>query len=124
MHASIIAEGVTRILGGPQLFINAGSELNVSCVVEAPGGGTDFVFWYHNNGMLNLDARRDQLEVVLSSDALRDRTISSLLLRSVQVSDSGNYTCAPSNAEQASIQLVVLNSEYPELKCVVNICMI
>ncbi|OQR73787.1 kin of IRRE protein 1-like, partial [Tropilaelaps mercedesae] len=108
-----VVVGRARILGGPQLFVNAGSQLNVSCVVDAPGGGTDFIFWYHNNGILNLDARRDQLAVMLSSDSLREQTVSSLVIRSTQVSDSGNYTCAPSNAEQASIQLVVLNNDSP-----------
>lgn len=100
-----------RIIGGPQLFVNAGSRLNVSCVVDAPGGGTDFVFWSHNNGILSLDARRDQLAIILNTDPLRQQTISSLVIRSVQTSDSGNYTCTPSNAEQDSIQLVVLNSK-------------
>ncbi|XP_022670966.1 hemicentin-2-like isoform X2 [Varroa jacobsoni] len=102
-----------RIIGGPQLFVNAGSRLNVSCVVDAPGGGTDFVFWSHNNGILSLDARRDQLAIILNTDPLRQQTISSLVIRSVQTSDSGNYTCTPSNAEQDSIQLVVLNNDTP-----------
>ena len=101
--------GKAKINGGPQLYVNAGSSLNVSCVINGPpAGSTEFVFWYHNQGMLNFDARGSQIQVLFNAD----RTVTNLVIRAAAVNDSGNYTCAPSNADPDSIQVFVVNSEY------------
>lgn len=53
--------------------------------------------------MINYDRERG-VEVVLG------RYTSDLLIAKAQKTDSGNYTCAPSNAQSASIIVHVLNS--------------
>lgn len=59
---------------------------------------------------------------VISYDSLRggislvtlkgDTTISCLIIQKAQLSDSGKYSCSPSNTDVASIQVHVLNGEY------------
>ncbi|XP_003745126.1 lachesin [Galendromus occidentalis] len=105
-----VVVGKAKINGGPQLYVNAGSSLNVSCVINGPpAGSTEYVFWYHNQGMLNFDARRNRIQVLFNAD----QTVSSLVIRAAAVNDSGNYTCAPSNADPDSIQVFVVNNDSP-----------
>lgn len=55
--------------------------------------------------MINYDKDRG-VEVVLG------RYSSDLLIAKAQKTDSGNYTCAPSNAQSASITVHILNSTH------------
>ena len=44
-----IAEPVTEILGGPDIYVDRGSTLNVTCVVWAESKAPDYIFWSHND---------------------------------------------------------------------------
>lgn len=41
-----------------------------------------------------------------------DGTTSYLLIQDAELTDSGKYSCAPSNADMASVRVHVLNGEY------------
>ncbi|KFM82143.1 hypothetical protein X975_04036, partial [Stegodyphus mimosarum] len=60
--------------------------------------------------MINYDSSRGQIAV---QKAGGDTALSKLFIKDVQPSDSGNYTCCPSNAEATSITVHVLNGEKP-----------
>ena len=62
-----------------------------------------YVFWYHNARMINFDSERG---ISVTTTPGR-RTHSQLSIKKAEVSDSGNYTCAPSNSLPASIQVFV-----------------
>ena len=63
-----------------------------------------YVFWYHNERMVNYDVGRGI--TVFTSNA-PDKTQSRFNIKEATPADSGNYTCNPSNAVPASIQVFV-----------------
>lgn len=63
-----------------------------------------YVFWYHNNDMINYDTSRGGIDVQTQTGP---RTQSRLTIRNTNDGDSGNYTCSASNTEPASIYVFV-----------------
>ncbi|MPC55413.1 hypothetical protein E2C01_049348 [Portunus trituberculatus] len=44
----------THILGGPDMHINTGSTINLTCLVEYSPEPPDFIYWNHNNKRYSL----------------------------------------------------------------------
>ena len=63
-----------------------------------------YVFWYHNDQMINYDTARGGISVETLPGP---RTQSRLTIRDTNDADSGNYTCSASNTESASIYVFV-----------------
>ncbi|RWS17730.1 kin of IRRE-like protein 3 [Dinothrombium tinctorium] len=94
-----------KIIGGPSLYINSGSTLNLTCVVNDTPGPPDFIFWYHNGEVINYIPRGIKVQTEKSA-----QTTSKLIISKAHPNDSGNYSCVPSNAEPAHIAVHVLNN--------------
>ncbi|KAJ8963385.1 hypothetical protein NQ318_018862 [Aromia moschata] len=75
----------------------------VSCVFQSPTP-PQYVFWYHNEHMINYDTARGGITV---DTVPGPRTQSRLTIRNTNDADSGNYTCSASNTEPASIYVFV-----------------
>ncbi|XP_071538414.1 neurotrimin-like isoform X2 [Panulirus ornatus] len=99
----------TYILGGPDMYINKGSTINLTCVVEFSPEPPDFIYWNHNNKIISYDSTRGGVTVIIEKG---DLTTSSLLIQKAQPSDSGRYDCNPSNSSPANVTVHVLN-EHP-----------
>ncbi|XP_063841782.1 hemicentin-2-like [Scylla paramamosain] len=99
----------THILGGPDMHINTGSTINLTCLVEYSPEPPDFVYWNHNNKIISYDSSRGGVTVILEKG---DLTTSSLLIQKARPSDSGRYDCNPSNADSANITVHVLYGEH------------
>lgn len=97
------------IRGSPDLFVKRGSSMNLQCIVSPPSALQDYVFWYHNRKVINYDNMGDgsRVQVDTPSDF---STVSTLTITDIDVKDSGNYTCKPSTAIEASIRLHVLDA--------------
>ncbi|XP_014212460.1 uncharacterized protein LOC106642229 [Copidosoma floridanum] len=104
------AEPVTEILGTPDLFIDVGSTINLTCIIQHSPEPPAYIFWNHNDTIISYDSSRGGVSVVTEKS---DRTTSFLLVQLAQKSDSGRYTCNPSNAQPKSINVHVLNGEHP-----------
>lgn len=100
----------TQILGGPDMYINKGSTINLTCVVEFSPEPPDFIFWNHNNKIISYDSTRGGVTVIIEKG---DVTTSSLLIQRAQPADSGRYECNPSNVSPSNITVHVLNGEHP-----------
>ncbi|XP_022241255.1 zwei Ig domain protein zig-8-like [Limulus polyphemus] len=98
-----------EILGGPTIYINKDSAINLTCIIQESPLPTDYVFWYHNNRVINYEAQAG-VTVKTQNDP---RATSMLWIEKAQPIDSGNYTCFPSNADPAGIAVHVLNGENP-----------
>ncbi|XP_018375904.1 PREDICTED: tyrosine-protein phosphatase Lar-like isoform X5 [Trachymyrmex cornetzi] len=109
VHLNVI-EPKTEILGAPELFINRGSTINLTCVVLQSPEPPAYIFWNHNDAIISYDSSRGGVSVVTEKG---DSTTSFLLVQEAKPSDSGRYTCNPSNAQPKSITVHVLNGEYP-----------
>ena len=85
-----------------------------------------FIFWYHDSVMINYDDQSsgnpgrdvdDQVKlpagisVKSKQSADKKKTNSTLSIRNANPGHSGNYTCQPSNAIGASIQVFVSEGE-------------
>lgn len=66
-----------------------------------------FVFWYHNNRMVNYDA-----ESGFNVTAELAERASTLTVSSAATKHSGNYSCVPNNAQAASTYVHILNGKW------------
>ncbi|XP_037080579.1 lachesin-like [Pollicipes pollicipes] len=99
------------ILGGDRdLHVNAGSTVTIQCVISQSIEQPAFIFWYHNVERVMSPASRRHWQAV--ERTAPDTTVSTLTIERVIKTDSGNYTCSPSNLPSASVLLHVLNGEH------------
>ncbi|CAB0036195.1 unnamed protein product, partial [Trichogramma brassicae] len=122
---------VTEILGGPDLYIDRGSTINLTCIVQQSPEPPAYIFWNHNDAscwakeekkgkisrsakIISYDSSRGGVSVVTEKG---DSTTSFLLVQQAKPSDSGKYTCNPSNAQTKSITVHVLNELLEDCYC-------
>ncbi|XP_049820380.1 zwei Ig domain protein zig-8 [Aethina tumida] len=105
-----IVEPITEILGSPELFINMGSTINLTCLVRYAPEPPPAMIWSHNQLVINFDSPRGGISLVTEKGPT---TTSRLLIQKAAPTDSGIYTCAPSNANSATIRVHILNGEHP-----------
>ncbi|RZF43606.1 hypothetical protein LSTR_LSTR009409 [Laodelphax striatellus] len=98
-----LVEARAEIVGGPDKIVKSGSTLKLTCLLRSTTEPPSFVFWYHESRMINYDAGRG-VTVTLG------RHHSEL---SLSPAYAGNFSCAPSNARPASINVHVLDGEQP-----------
>lgn len=109
VHLNVI-EPSTEIIGAPDLYIESGSTINLTCVVKDSPEPPAYIFWNHNNVIISYDSPRGGVSVITEKG---DTTTSFLLIQNARPSDSGQYTCNPSNAKSKSVTVHVLNGEFP-----------
>lgn len=105
----LFPEAKAEILGEPDKHVRSGSTFELVCVLRDSTEPPVYVFWYHNDRMINYDNVRG---VQVSSDSEK----SILTIQDAQKSDSGNYTCTPSNARPTSISVHILNGKISGFK--------
>lgn len=110
IHLNVI-EPTTDILGGPELYIDRGSTINLTCVVLYSPEPPAYIYWNHNDAIISYDSARGGVSVLTEKG---ETTTSFLLIQKARPSDSGQYQCNPSNAQPKSVTVHVLNGEHPE----------
>ncbi|XP_071450694.1 limbic system-associated membrane protein-like isoform X2 [Hetaerina americana] len=128
-----VVEARADILGPSEKYLKSGSTLRLSCVLRQSTEPPVFVFWYHNNRMINYDRDRgvnvtsplaaEGGEAAEGGDAAEggegvalgpeEEHASTLVIASAQKVHSGNYSCVPNNAQPASTYVHILNGENP-----------
>ncbi|XP_066965331.1 uncharacterized protein [Macrobrachium rosenbergii] len=105
-----------EITGTQQIFMKAGSDINITCVVAGAVRGAS-VKWYHvlpqpRNGVSTIEINiGERGGVQLVTD--KNEGTSWLLVTHATWKDAGNYTCAPAYARPASVSVHVLDEETP-----------
>lgn len=121
IHLAVV-EPETVIVGGPDVYINVGSRLVLTCMVKFTPVPPAYIFWYHDDKLVSYERTRGGgsssgssgqggLEV---STERGEVTTSSLLVQSARQSHSGQYTCTPANSRAASVTVHVLQGDRPE----------
>ncbi|XP_066146101.1 neurotrimin-like isoform X3 [Euwallacea fornicatus] len=110
IHLTVI-EPDTEIMGGPELFIDRGSTINLTCVVRHSPEPPAYIFWNHNDAIISYSSSRGGVSVATERG---ETSRSVLLIQKARPTDSGNYQCNPSNARPANVTVHVLNGEHPE----------
>ncbi|XP_037725874.1 zwei Ig domain protein zig-8 [Drosophila subpulchrella] len=105
-----IVEPVTDIIGGPELHINRGSTINLTCIVKFAPEPPPTVIWSHNREIINFDSPRGGISLVTEKGVL---TTSRLLVQKAITQDSGLYTCTPSNANPSTVRVHIVDGEHP-----------
>ncbi|XP_069192175.1 zwei Ig domain protein zig-8 isoform X2 [Procambarus clarkii] len=101
-----VVEARAVIGGGPEVHVHTGGRLRLHCTVELATEPPDYIFWFHNNTMINYSPRRP-LRVV------KHHLASSLVISNVTWEDAGSYTCEPHLARPANLTLHVVEGFEP-----------
>ena len=113
----VIAVPTATILGGPELYVGAGSTINLTCAIHFSYEPPAFIFWYYNDKVMSYDSPRGGVSVITEKGG--EVTTSWLLIQAAQPSDSGEYKCKPSNANVSTIRVHVLTGEYAYLRIII-----
>ncbi|XP_071518226.1 T-lymphocyte activation antigen CD86-like [Panulirus ornatus] len=96
---------------GPELYVDHGSPLNITCMVPDSPEPPENVFWYHRDKMVYFDGSRQGVTITTDKGPV---TTSNLFIPDVTVQDSGVYICAPQGMKEASVRVSVLNGKLPQ----------
>ncbi|XP_046661230.1 uncharacterized protein LOC124354651 isoform X1 [Homalodisca vitripennis] len=110
MYRDIYQVPTATILGGPDLHVDKGSTINLTCAIRYSPEPPAYIFWYHHEEVISYDSTRGGVSVITEKG---DVTTSYLLIQHAELEDSGKYSCSPSNADVASVRVHVLNGERP-----------
>jgi len=111
-----VSQPRATVLGSREKHVNLGDRVTISCELRDNVGAPEFVFWYHNNTMINFlagitvttgqvggaEAGRDELWVPAPNT-----TVSTLVIHQTRQTHAGNYTCAPPHATSDTVRLYV-----------------
>uniref|UniRef100_A0A182MJW1 Ig-like domain-containing protein n=1 Tax=Anopheles culicifacies TaxID=139723 RepID=A0A182MJW1_9DIPT len=105
---SIVSAARAKIIGSQEVHVKKGSTISLSCVVNVHASS---ISWYHGSSIVDFDSARGGIS--LETEKTEGGTSSRLMLTRATLRDSGNYTCVPTGAISASVQVHVLNGEHP-----------
>lgn len=132
-----IAAAQANIWGQQDVYVKKGSTISLTCSVNVhstPPSSASVLWWafrwfwhwkwtdfkiffdvlycrrYHGGSVVDFDSPRGGIS--LETEKTESGTTSKLLVTKAAISDSGNYTCVPSNANPASVSVHVLNGNF------------
>lgn len=97
-----VVAAYAEIVGTKDKVFNSGSRLQLICVLKLATSRPDYIFWYHNERMINFDKDR-------GVSVKEDDSGSTLTMTDVSVSDSGNYSCEPRDLRAAEVAVTILS---------------
>lgn len=103
-----VVEPQTEILGGPDVYVDRGSTLNVTCVVYAESKAPDYIFWSHQDKIILFEGSETSERSYLLQDR-HGRFLSRLIVPRMEHGQAGQYTCQPASAPSATVTVHVLN---------------
>lgn len=108
-HRSIsynfIPDTLASILGSQDVYVKKGSTISLTCSVNVHSAPSS-IQWYHGTLPVDFDSKRGGIS--LETEKTETGLTSKLLITKAALSDSGNYTCVPSNSSPASVSVHVL----------------
>ncbi|CAM1293630.1 Uncharacterised protein g788 [Pycnogonum litorale] len=110
----ILLAAKAYIIGSPALNVKTGSTINLKCQVTDSTEVPIYVFWYHNNKVIDYDNPSGRITFETANkrnDYRSSSVISELNVVSAKLSDSGDYKCAPSYTVPASINVRVIEDD-------------
>lgn len=97
-----------------EIEVRPSDPIELTCIINRSPIPPSFVFWYHEQRMINFDLNNAKArgKINLFKRNERDDTVvSKLTIFNAISADSGNYTCAPSNSAPTSIYVQVLQGK-------------
>jgi hypothetical protein len=99
---------VAEMVGYPDMFVRTGATINLTCIISRSPEPPAFVFWYHNDRMINYDYNsigRGQISVHKDSSK-SDLVISRLVIRGAKL--QSDYFVKHSNSWIKLLFLLIL----------------
>ena len=93
------------------MYVKTGSMISLTCSVNIHSHPAGSVSWYHGSTLVDFNSPRGGIS--LETEKTEAGTTSKLVITKAAPSDSGNYSCVPSNAQQVSVWVHVLNGKFP-----------
>ncbi|XP_018054263.1 PREDICTED: uncharacterized protein LOC108691120, partial [Atta colombica] len=108
-----VVEARARILGQADIYVKTGSLLTLTCVMSQGPHDLGTVAWYRGSQAVVTSSRSEndiEMEPRITVETeWSDALTSKLRITHVKLSDSGNYSCVPTVAEGASVNVHVIN---------------
>nr|XP_053650724.1 zwei Ig domain protein zig-8-like [Cherax quadricarinatus]XP_053650725.1 zwei Ig domain protein zig-8-like [Cherax quadricarinatus] len=101
---------MARILGSAERYVDRGSTINLTCIINFNPESPTENFWFHNNKVINYDNRDSRVSVITDRGSVT-KTI--LLIHDAHDAATGTYSCVPSLSTTASVRIHILNGETP-----------
>ncbi|XP_014239594.2 zwei Ig domain protein zig-8-like [Cimex lectularius] len=103
------------IHGTPDVHIEHGSTINLTCSINYGTEPPAYIFWYHHDksgkvAVVNYDSDRGGISVITVKAEV---STSHLVIRGAKEADAGKYYCSPSNADVAYVHVHVHSSKGP-----------
>ncbi|RWS04357.1 Down syndrome cell adhesion molecule-like protein, partial [Dinothrombium tinctorium] len=112
-----VIEAKSEILGGPVIYVQSGSTINLTCIINQTASPPLFVYWHRDENVLSYSdsSTSDSSSRVQVKTAKGPISVSTLEIRDAKSADVGNYSCrpVPQYADPANITVHVLNGENP-----------
>ncbi|KNC32044.1 hypothetical protein FF38_14540 [Lucilia cuprina] len=108
----LVVEARAEISGPHIRYLTPGSTLRLQCHVVQNTEISEYIFWYHDNRMINYDADRG---INVSTDP--DFQSSELTISRTRREHSGNYTCVASNTQPASVLVHIFKGNIYLFSC-------
>ena len=83
--------------------------ISLTCSVNVKSNPPGSVSWAHGSQTVDFNSPRGGIS--LETEKTDSGTTSKLVLTKAAPTDSGNYSCVPSNAQQSSVWVHVINGE-------------
>ncbi|XP_046434148.1 zwei Ig domain protein zig-8 isoform X1 [Neodiprion virginianus] len=113
-----VVEARARISGPDDVYVKTGSLLTLTCLMSQGPHDLGTVAWYHGSHPVLTSPLQEGNDVasvprVAVDTEWSDALTSRLKITHARPSDSGNYSCVPTVAESASVNVHVINGEHP-----------
>ncbi|XP_067619885.1 lachesin isoform X2 [Eurosta solidaginis] len=102
----MVVTSKAQILSNRELFIQSGSDINLTCIAPQAPGPYAHMMWYKDSELIN-DSTRGGIRVISE----QQMKTSNLVISRVLHRDSGNYTCAADNSNSDSVFVHIIKSE-------------
>ncbi|XP_015598177.1 zwei Ig domain protein zig-8 [Cephus cinctus] len=112
-----VVEARARIIGPADIYVKTGSLLTLTCLMSQGPHDLGTVAWYHGGQPVitspHTENDADSQPRVTVETEWSDALTSRLRITHAKPADSGNYSCVPTIAERASVNVHVINGEHP-----------
>lgn len=99
---------VATILGEAEIYLDAGSTINITCVVKHTPVPPSNVHWEHQGKAIDYTSTRGGVSVLTNK---AETTVSSLIIQKAGVDDGGVYSCQAGQIEPTSVKVHVLTGD-------------
>ncbi|XP_022837672.1 zwei Ig domain protein zig-8-like [Spodoptera litura] len=112
-----VVEAKAHILGPVDLYVKTGSSLSLTCILSQGPHDLGTIFWYKGSNIIEYKELEENELVEEPRVRLKtewtEQLTSRLTVEKLLPGDSGNYSCVPTMAEAASVNVHVINGEQP-----------